>query len=175
MQENEKKLSDLCVSCGMCCDGTLFENAFVRHEDDRKVADTLGLVTHTKNDTLYFHLPCPQFRSCCLAYDRARPLVCAAFFCPPIKRFQAGQQSLDEADEQVTALISHRDKLLELASEFPELAQLNIKDLRTTLEAYAEDQEKVSRYRMLFLFFFIFRDTIDKYFLSDKDKKHMVR
>ena len=51
-----EQLSDICTQCGMCCDGTLFNHAKVKNEDDRKLADSLGLTTQsTPEGKLYFH------------------------------------------------------------------------------------------------------------------------
>jgi hypothetical protein len=164
MSDIKNEVSDLCVSCGMCCDGTLFDKAFVRNAADRKIADDLGMETFEANGRLSFRLPCPLFSACCTVYAVQRPNVCSAFFCPPIKRYKGGEQTFEESEQQVLALHEHRDKLLKIASKFPELSDLNIRELINKLNEYGEDSEKVNTYRMLFLILFIFKDLQAKYF-----------
>lgn len=171
MTESEKNVSDLCVACGLCCDGTLFPYAFVRDENDRKIADDLGLTTKEINDQMVFSLPCPHFSGCCTVYDKSRPHTCSAFFCPPIKKYRRGEQSFEDAEVQITLFKEHRDKLLKIASQFPELADLNFKALKDLLDESGEDAAFVSRYRQLYLMMFIFRDIYSRYFTpAAKDK-----
>ena len=39
----ESAISALCVSCGLCCDGTLFKQANLKDKKDSALADSLGL------------------------------------------------------------------------------------------------------------------------------------
>lgn len=169
MSDSPKDISELCVSCGMCCDGTLFPYAFVRDEADRQIADDLGMITTEIKDRLFFKQPCPHFSGCCTVYDKTRPHTCSAFFCPPIKKFKRGEQTFDEAQEQVQMLHEHRDRLLKIASQFPELEALHFRELRNKLEASGEDDAFVSKYSQLYLMLFIFRDLHAKYFKSAKE------
>ncbi|WP_138484807.1 hypothetical protein [Dyadobacter bucti] len=164
MSDSKNEISDLCISCGMCCDGTLFDKAFVRDEADRKIADDLGMETFESNGKLSFRQPCHLFSSCCTVYSVARPHTCSAFFCPPVKRFRSGEQTFPDTEQQIETLRQHRDKLLKIASQFPELRDLNIRELTNKLNEYGEDTEKISKYRMLFLILFIFKDIQTKYF-----------
>lgn len=171
MSNSEKEVSELCVSCGMCCDGTLFARGFVRDEADRKVADDCGMVTLKIKETLFFNLPCHHFSTCCTIYDKPRPHTCSVYFCPPIKRHKSGEQSFEDTEQQVQTLQQQRDKLLKIASEFPELSQLNFRELKAKLEEWAGDEEKVALYKHLFLILFIFDDVRKRYFTpTEKDK-----
>lgn len=174
MSDSTKAISDLCVCCGMCCDGTLFPYAFVRDEDDRQVAQHLGLTTSEIKDRLFFKMPCPHFSGCCTVYDRPRPHTCSAFFCPPIKKYNRGEQTFEDAEQQVTLLRQHRDKLLQIASQFPELENLHFRELRSKLEASGEDEAFVSKYGQLYLMLFIFRDLHSKYFKSAKEDRLII-
>jgi hypothetical protein len=174
MSEGKDEISDLCVSCGMCCDGTLFGNAFVRDADDRKIADDLGMVTSEIKDKFFFKLPCHHFSACCTVYSERRPSTCSAFFCPPIKRHKHGDQTFPETQQQIRLLQDHRDKLLKIASQFPELRDLNFRALKNKLEELADDEERVALYRMLYLILFIFEDLYTKYFVPGKEDTLIV-
>lgn len=171
MAGNEKEISGLCMSCGLCCDGTLFPYGFIRDEADRKVADDLGLPVAEIKEKLLFKMPCACFSGCCTAYDKPRPYTCSAFFCPPIKKYRRGEQTFEDAEQQVRLFREHRDKLLKGASQFPELADLSFTALRDLLEESAEDETFVSKYPQLYLMLFIFRDMYSRHFKpADKDK-----
>ena len=174
MTDSENAISDLCVSCGMCCDGTLFGAAFVRDEADRIIAEDLGLKILDIKGKLFFSLPCHHFSSCCSIYEKNRPQTCSSFFCPPIKRHNLNEQTFSETEKQIKLLQENRDKLLTLASHFPDLQNLNFVDLRNKLEEFAEDDEKVSQYGMLFLTLFIFDDVRAKYFTPTKKDTLLV-
>ena len=174
MADSENKISDLCVSCGMCCDGTLFGTAFVGDETNRRIAEDLELEILDIRGKLFFPLPCRHFSSCCSVYDKLRPPTCSSFFCPPIKRHKLQEQTLSETEKQIQLLRDNRDKLLTLASQFPDLKHLNFTDLKNKLEELGQDDEKVSQYGMLYLILFIFDDVKTKYFTPAKEDTLLV-
>jgi uncharacterized protein len=172
MSESKDEISELCVSCGMCCDGTLFGGANLLDEADRKIAADLGMVTFELKEKPHFKLPCHLFSSCCTIYGQERPHVCGAFFCYPIKKMTRGEQTMDETRQQVESLRDHKNKLMQAAARFPELAAMPFRELKGYLEYHSEDQEKISQYRHLFLFLLIFEDLRTKYFnVAKKDTR----
>nr|WP_295927019.1 hypothetical protein [uncultured Dyadobacter sp.] len=164
MADNENEVSDLCVSCGMCCDGTLFEKGAIRNEKDRGIADNLEMGTFELHDKLFFKMPCCHFSSCCTIYESLRPNICSDFFCVPLKKYQKGEQTFGDAKQQVQWLFEYREKLLKAASQFPETKDLNFKELKAKLEMSSGDNEKVNVYKDLFLLFFLFENVRKKYF-----------
>ncbi|MDE2597496.1 MAG: hypothetical protein KGL44_11520 [Sphingomonadales bacterium] len=96
-------VSTLCVDCGLCCNGTLFDVANIR-EDERDFAASLGLKVTTGSDGTGagFALPCPHLcGAACTIYDQPRPSVCSAFFCRLAHALDDGETSLDAAQERV--------------------------------------------------------------------------
>jgi hypothetical protein len=98
---SERKLSPgnaLCISCGMCCDGTLYQSAYMENEQDRSLARSLGMEEmHAEGGRLRFRQPCPNFKTCCTVYDSQKPSVCGNFRCELLKKLDKNQISLDEA------------------------------------------------------------------------------
>ena len=96
-------MSDLCLACGLCCDGTLFEaTALTAGEDGRLLADRQAVFVSEKG-TQRFQQPCPAHeRGRCSIYDE-RPEVCRDFRCSVLTAVDSG--ALDE--EGARALI-HR-------------------------------------------------------------------
>ena len=78
----------LCLACGLCCDGTLFDNVQLGPRDDAKHLRALGLpvaVTRGRAAVTFFRQPCAALcadRTCRVYADR--PGQCRAFECGPL-------------------------------------------------------------------------------------------
>lgn len=85
----------LCLACGLCCDGTLFDNVQLGAGEDAKKLKALGLlvaVTRGRAAVTYFRQPCAALcadRSCRVYAER--PGQCRAFECGVYKDAQAGR------------------------------------------------------------------------------------
>lgn len=99
----------LCLSCGMCCSGSLHN--WTKLQPHEKVpAQQSGLTVFTRRDgTPAFRQPCAAFEDpVCTIYTR-RPEACRSYVCPLLKRLMDGEISLDEAlgyTRQVRRLIA---------------------------------------------------------------------
>lgn len=78
----ENECSQLCTSCGLCCDGTLFQKVRLRPEEIES-AKKIGLnVIQDKG----FTQPCVKYENaCCQIYD-SRPKACQTFRCRLLAR-----------------------------------------------------------------------------------------
>ena len=90
--------SELCLQCGLCCDGTLF--AFARlYESEREFTESLGLEVAERpgGAGLGAVLPCPRFvDGCCSLYTVPRPAICGDYQCALLTGYVAGTRRLDE-------------------------------------------------------------------------------
>lgn len=98
----------LCVRCGLCCDGTIFDHArLVPADDPARLEDGGFIVSPTKTGT-GFALPCHHHQDrICTLYQQWRPTICHTFRCRLLRRFDAGEISLEEAQgiiDRTTAL-----------------------------------------------------------------------
>ena len=100
----------LCVSCGLCCDGTLFNRAKTSFEEAPRVRSH-GLEVYP--DETHFALPCPRLdgTACTIYADRFR--VCRTFRCKLLRGVDAGEISLDRA----TALVAEAKRLRGFAQQ----------------------------------------------------------
>jgi hypothetical protein len=122
MKNNEAEIattiSEICTSCGMCCDGTLFGKAKIKDSAEEINAKKSGLETiKGEQDKLYFKLPCAHFNGCCTIYDKDRPHVCGGYFCLPLKKVQKGTLSIGAAKEKIEQTLALRAELLAAAAE----------------------------------------------------------
>ena len=98
--------SDVCMLCGMCCDGTLFGGAVVEDGESEHVV-SLGLEIHRREDgSQAFLHPCPRFtKGCCGVYEQ-RPQVCRDYNCGLLPEYEAGRISLDDCTDVIESMRS---------------------------------------------------------------------
>lgn len=98
MNPDEESATQLCKSCGICCQGLLHTHALLKAHESEKAA-TLGLEINGE-DHPAFALPCPRFAGCCTIYED-RPNACRGFRCALLRRLDDKQISLTDALEIV--------------------------------------------------------------------------
>lgn len=102
--------ANICVGCGICCDGHLFDYALIKPEEQSLCAE-LDLEVRLQPESVdrFLH-PCPRFADgCCTVYDR-RPSTCRTFRCRLLQDHDAGRVTTQEAEAiiaQVHALDWH--------------------------------------------------------------------
>lgn len=95
----KKFLEQLCLACGMCCDGSLFDGVQLEPGEDAARLKALGLpvrVSRAKVPIARFPQPCAALcadRTCRVYRDR--PHQCRVFECGVYKKAKAGE--LDHA------------------------------------------------------------------------------
>lgn len=98
-------LSELCLDCGLCCDGTLFRQVKVT-PGERDALVTLGISVGEKRGNPAMWLPCGKLNGkCCTIYE-ARPGGCRAFVCALGAKLTRQEISLDEAKAQVREMLA---------------------------------------------------------------------
>jgi Fe-S-cluster containining protein len=90
-----KSGEQLCLACGLCCDGTLFDNVQLGPDDEAKKLKALGLpvfASRAKPPIMLFRQPCTALcadRTCRVYADR--PGQCRDFECGVFKAAQTGR------------------------------------------------------------------------------------
>lgn len=109
-QDERTRARELCTRCGLCCQGVVHSHAAL-DVSELALAQELSLSVDTFEDGLGFHLPCPQYQGDrCAAYQR-RPRSCEGYQCELLRRFLAGQASLEESLSLVRQTKAMLDKL----------------------------------------------------------------
>ncbi|MFN3457424.1 MAG: hypothetical protein ACK4Z8_07600 [Novosphingobium sp.] len=109
--------SRLCLSCSLCCDGTLHGYAVIKDAEVEETA-ALGLDTFTTAaGQSAFAFPCHYLEGkACTRYDSWRPSICGDYFC----RVQARVASEELTEQQAFALVHQARGLRdEVASLLP--------------------------------------------------------
>lgn len=99
----------LCLSCGMCCDGTMFEVAAITPEEAARFEGRL----HLTDDRQHLRLPCPALDGCRCTTYLDRPKVCGAFKCLVLASLDSGEITDAEAHAAIDDLLGRRRRVAE--------------------------------------------------------------
>ena len=116
----------LCTSCGLCCDGTIYDVAQV------KPAETAGIKRHGV-ELIEVHgkqaipQPCPLLQGSVCTIYQDRPGSCRAFVCGVLRRVQRQELSTDEALDLVATAKRLASTVRELSPAGQSLAELRRK------------------------------------------------
>ncbi len=111
----------LCLACGLCCDGTLFDNVRLGPGDDARKLQALGLpvaVSRSSPPITHFRQPCAALcadHTCQVYADR--PAQCRSFECGVFQAAQAGQISFAAAQRLVKRTRRQADDIRRLLRE----------------------------------------------------------
>lgn len=155
-----EQAEDLCLSCGLCCDGTLFDLVKLEPSDDPKKLKALGLpvaLSRGKAPVARFPQPCAALcrdRACRIYADR--PWQCRTFACGVLKDLKAGRIAFAAALRQVKKARGRADRvrrLLRALGDTDEHRALGERFHRTSerLEAGGADDAAKSAYADLSL------------------------
>ncbi len=109
---------ELCLACGLCCDGTLFDLVKLESGDNAAKLRALGLPVKTsrgKNPVDRFPQPCVALGADCKCRVYAdRPWQCRNFECGVLKDAKAGRIPFANALRQVTQARRRANKVRQL-------------------------------------------------------------
>lgn len=103
----------ICVECGLCCDGTLFQHAHLDPGESGGLPARLEENSYSKDGKDYFRLPCHYFDGKCTIYDQKKANVCSGYRCQLLKDFAEEKITLDDALAVVSEALNMRDQILE--------------------------------------------------------------
>lgn len=108
-----KDEQDLCISCGFCCDKTLFDIATIGKEEK-----TFGAFSENEikiKGVRYLKLPCVYFDCKCSIYDQKKLSICSTFKCKLLRNMTKGEVMKEDALQIVNDVKTYR---LEILKEF---------------------------------------------------------
>jgi uncharacterized protein len=111
---------NVCLGCGLCCDGTLFSHLGVLDEQDLGLPlRQLGVRLIVESDPPAFELPCPALADgACTIYHQGRPRACSWFVCDLADAVAAGRTAPADARATIASTKALRDRVA--AGEVPE-------------------------------------------------------
>jgi hypothetical protein len=103
----------ICVTCGFCCDGTLFLHAYLDPgEREGGLPLKMEEASFTEEGKDFFRQPCYYFSGKCTIYDKKKAHVCSSYRCQLLYDLAGGKISADKALELVQEAMRLRDVVL---------------------------------------------------------------
>lgn len=170
---------EICVTCGLCCDATLFSHAFLFPGERGHLPEKIEANSYTEGGNDYFMQPCPYFTGECNIYDVKRADVCSSFRCQLLKDFAGKKITLQVALETVRDAINMRQILIEkYRSISGENKKINFRQVLTELgriqKAATETEPLIMEYEMLIAGCNIFDALLIKHIRSAIDFEDLM-
>jgi hypothetical protein len=112
--------ANICLECGLCCNGVIFADVKLRAGDNPEKLKTFGLSvgqTRAAANAPRLKQPCAAFaQGRCRIYAE-RPACCRAFECLLFKNLQAGKVQLSEARRVIATALQRAEKVGRLLRE----------------------------------------------------------
>lgn len=157
------ELSALCKSCGLCCDGTLFER--VELEPDEPALFAVDALLRQRG-TQFLSLPCPEHRAgCCSVYER-RPVTCAQFTCKLYDSVTGSKTTDVEARERVEHVKALRDLIAQLLG-WPARRFSTARFKQWASEFPGGEAQARRLHSVAFLKYGLLRLSLNQYFMPD--------
>jgi uncharacterized protein len=105
----------LCTSCGLCCNGSLFERVYLQPADDLKTIHRSPIKLKGHSPHQYFKQPCQCLNSAraCTAYAN-RPLRCRLFSCKILIKLTANDILYSDAALMIDSIVKQTQDFLDL-------------------------------------------------------------
>ena len=107
------KEQKLCLTCGFCCDGTLFMHASLNPGEKGNLPEKIEQQSFTGGEKDYFRLPCLYFCGKCSIYNQKRADVCSSYRCQLLKDFADNKITTNEALTIIRQASALRDKIFD--------------------------------------------------------------
>ncbi len=103
----------ICVSCGFCCDATLFTHAVLNPGERGQLPEKMEVNSYSTSEGEYFRMPCQYFAGKCTIYDKQRADVCGSYRCQLLSDFAEKKVTLQAAIGIVCEAMSMRTVIIE--------------------------------------------------------------
>jgi hypothetical protein len=102
----------ICITCGFCCDGTMFLYANLDPGESGHLPEKIELNRFVMNEKEYFRQPCLYFADKCSIYDKKRANICSGYRCQLLRDYSGGRVSLNESLDIIREAAEMRDELI---------------------------------------------------------------
>ena len=158
---------EICVSCGFCCDHTIFDIVIIQKDEFIGKAFTSDEVI--VDGERYFKLPCPYFDCKCTKYSDLKPKRCSEFRCEVLKTVENNVLPREKAFKLIEEIRIQRDSILSDYAQFSG-NKITFRGLVKRFEQAEIDKEVLSD-EMISLHFRVnlLKIHISKWFRSKKE------
>ena len=104
---------EICVTCGLCCDATLYMHANLQPGERGNLPLKIEAVSVSEGGKDFFRLPCGYFSGSCTIYDCRRAEVCSTYRCKLLRNYSGGFISREDALRTVREAVAMRDAIVD--------------------------------------------------------------
>lgn len=170
---------EICVSCGFCCDGTIFLKASVEPGEKGSLPKKMEDTYFVSNDKEYFKLPCGYFNKKCTIYDQQKAFVCSAYRCQLLRELADKKINMKEARLIVKKAMEMRFEIYEeykiyTGNNAPPHFQKLFSELLDKQTSAKKDKTMNMELEVLTARCYIFNALIIRHFSSKKDFNSMM-
>lgn len=158
---------NICIHCGFCCDGTLFNHANIKANEPIAPSFVFEI---TPGEKRAFKQPCPYYRNAiCFIYETRPYSVCESFRCKLLRKVISENVSYTDAIKIINGVIALKTKIeLQILEHHPENMGDSIHNKMKEFEAYfaetMNDVEFRKKFGHLLLDFFILKKKLSDSF-----------
>jgi len=109
--EKNAPAQNLCMTCGLCCEGTLFKAVPVGPDERLLGLKARGVQINIESKRKSFLLPCTAYENCVCKVYTERPKRCITYQCKLLRKCLNDKITWDEAAEVVHSTQLHKKKL----------------------------------------------------------------
>lgn len=113
--QSPKQEQNICLTCGLCCDGTLFFNAVLKKGEKGNLPQKMEEAYVKNKNGEFFELPCAYFNGKCSIYDKKKAHVCSSFRCNLLKEYSSDSVNKEDALSIVQNAQKLREEVLALS------------------------------------------------------------
>ena len=141
--ENLPEEQNICISCGFCCDGTLFDNATLQPGETDNLPDDLKKNCYDKEKGAFFHLPCQYFSGKCTRYSGVRLQICSHFRCKLLTDFEKQLLTPGNVYQIIDNVRVHLKEITRLAHDVLQLEeQVTFREIQQMLGKLPEEMKE---------------------------------
>lgn len=107
----------ICITCGFCCDGTLFSHATLRPGESGNLPEKIEQNYVIINGKEFFKQPCLYFNGRCTIYNEEKAFVCSSYRCQLLRDFADHRISLQNALKVVREAVIIRNEIMQQYKE----------------------------------------------------------
>lgn len=103
----------ICVTCGFCCDATLFLKASLSPGERGHLPEKIEEASFTEDGKDFFLQPCSYYKGECTIYNLQRANICSTYRCRLLREMEAGRITFGYALQTVREAMELRDGIFE--------------------------------------------------------------
>lgn len=173
--ENLPEEQKICLACGFCCDGTLFDNATLQPGEMENLSEELRKNCCNEGKGAIFHLPCKYFSGKCTIYSSARLQICSRFRCRLLSDYEKQLITSGDVDQIISNVRLYLKDIFEISHDVFHLnTNVAFRNIQEMLVRLPEEGTDDIRKKMLAGRCNILDALLTRHFKTENDFKRMI-